>query len=343
MDSLIPLPLLPHHFVPQCLRASPLGYVISRDRYLKRDELGVIYQLCVAPGHQRGLIGASLVKAVFERSAYGCKLYCCWCAQDLEANYFWESLGFVPIAFRAGGRAKGRGTRGKGRAKEAAGSSSSLAPDPLPHAPSARVHIFWQRRIDRAEVGGRGWEVGSDAADHARPATHHPRVAPTPYWYPFQTNAGAIREDRLVFPIPPGTHWRDVEAVAVPTAADGEPKELSKPKCRQRKAKVVPPPAMKLALGAAGGLRFAPPAPPAPPAPTKAQRPRVEKAGVRVDPRLKAATRELRDRWMERVNDPLVLPAIAQGKYDVSRTPSAVEGSRSLEGATKSMPRLAAG
>ncbi len=28
----------------------PLGYVISRDRYLKRDELGVIYQLCVAPG-----------------------------------------------------------------------------------------------------------------------------------------------------------------------------------------------------------------------------------------------------------------------------------------------------
>jgi hypothetical protein len=36
---------------PRCLRASPLGYVISRDRYLKRDELGVIYQLCAAPGH----------------------------------------------------------------------------------------------------------------------------------------------------------------------------------------------------------------------------------------------------------------------------------------------------
>jgi GNAT superfamily N-acetyltransferase len=81
---------------------APLGYCASRDRYLKRDELGVIYQLCVAPGVQRKLVGASLIKAVFERSAYGCRLYCCWCAQDLAANYFWESLGFVPIAFRAG-------------------------------------------------------------------------------------------------------------------------------------------------------------------------------------------------------------------------------------------------
>src|SRR5688500_7338299 len=95
-----------------------LGYVISRDRYLKRDELGVVYQLCVAPGVQRGLIGAALVKAVFERAAYGCRLFCCWCAQDLEANHFWESLGFVPIAFRAGSTGK------------------------------KRVHIFWQRRID---------------------------------------------------------------------------------------------------------------------------------------------------------------------------------------------------
>jgi hypothetical protein len=54
---------------------------------------------------------------MFERAAYGCKLFCCWCAQDIEANYFWQSLGFVALAFRAGSREKGR------------------------------VHIFWQRRI----------------------------------------------------------------------------------------------------------------------------------------------------------------------------------------------------
>jgi ribosomal protein S18 acetylase RimI-like enzyme len=144
----------------------PLGYVISRDRYLKRDELGVIYQLCVAPGHQRGLIGATLLKEVFARSAYGCKLYCCWCAQDLSANHFWESMGFVPIAFRAGSTGK------------------------------RRVHIFWQRRINDGDTAA-------------------------PYWYPSMTNQGAIREDRLVFPIPPGTHWSEFQAIALPTAASG--------------------------------------------------------------------------------------------------------------------------
>src|SRR4051812_13699902 len=60
-----------------------VGYCASRDRYLKRDELGVIYQLCVRPGAQRGNVGAALVREVFAHSAYGCRLYCCWCAQDL--------------------------------------------------------------------------------------------------------------------------------------------------------------------------------------------------------------------------------------------------------------------
>jgi hypothetical protein len=137
-----------------CLPPTPLGYVISRDRYLKRDELGIIYQLCVAPGHQRGLIGATLVKEVFTRAAYGCRLFCCWCAQDLSANYFWESLGFVPIAFRGG----------SGKKK--------------------RVHIFWQRRIREGNTT-------------------------TPWWFPAKTDQGAMREDRLVLPIPPGLRWSD--------------------------------------------------------------------------------------------------------------------------------------
>jgi len=100
-----------------------IGYCIGSDKYLKREELGVIYQLNVSPGKQRHLVGAQLVQAMFDRAAYGCKLFCLWCAQDLEANHFWESIGFVPIAFRAGSRTK------------------------------KRMHIFWQKRIregDRA-------------------------------------------------------------------------------------------------------------------------------------------------------------------------------------------------
>ena len=104
----------------QVLVADAAGYIIASDRYFKRDDCGIIYQINVAPGAQRHLIGAALVKAQFERSAYGCRLYCCWCAQDIEANRFWESLGFIPLAYRAGSEKKNKG---------------------------GRVHIFWQRRV----------------------------------------------------------------------------------------------------------------------------------------------------------------------------------------------------
>src|SRR5262245_51847576 len=63
--------------------ATKLGYCVAQDQYFKRDDVGVIYQLNVLPLKQRNLIGASLIKAVFERAAYGCKLFCCWCAQDI--------------------------------------------------------------------------------------------------------------------------------------------------------------------------------------------------------------------------------------------------------------------
>ena len=110
------------------------------------------------------------------------------------ANQFWESMGFVPLAFRGGSDKK------------------------------KRVHIFWQKRIDgdRHEGTEARRHEGEERADrdvfNPKSAIQNPK-SPTPYWYPFQTNGGAIRADRLVFPIPPGVHWKDVRAVAVPTEA----------------------------------------------------------------------------------------------------------------------------
>jgi hypothetical protein len=208
-----------------------------------------VYQLCVKAGDQRKLVGATLVREVFERSAYGCKLYCCWCAQDLPANHFWESMGFVPVAFRAGSTGK------------------------------RRVHIFWQRRINANDVT-------------------------TPYWYPSMTNQGAIREDRLVFPIPPGTHWSEVEAIALPQrekpAIEG-PKEKPRPK------------------------------PKAAPSPARAPKPKRERGekpkekacperSRRIDPQLIAKARELRDRYLEHVNSE-AHALRAMGKYEVGRLP----------------------
>ena len=64
---------------------------------------------------------------MFDRAGWRCKLFCCWCAQDIEANRFWESLGFVALAFRAESRQK------------------------------RRVHIFWQRRIRAGDMTTPWW------------------------------------------------------------------------------------------------------------------------------------------------------------------------------------------
>jgi len=256
--------------------------------------------LCVAPGFQRGLIGASLIKAVFERSAYGCRLYCCWCAQDLEANYFWETLGFVPIAFRGGsGKKKGPGGR-------------------------PRVHIFWQRRVREGDVGERA----------------------TPWWFPAKTDQGAMRADRLVLPIPPGLHWSDPMPVLVPSSSDEVSKDTP-PKPRCGKPRVKQPevgskggpmkptvsPRAKAQFGRPGATMpvVEQPKPESIPDPKPARKARPPKE--RIDPAMVAKARELRDRYLERVNgspDALLAPA---ARYDVSRTLAAPDAPRALPNA----------
>jgi N-acetylglutamate synthase-like GNAT family acetyltransferase len=240
----------------------PVGYCIGTDRYFKHDDVGIIYHLNVAPGSQRGFVGATLLKAMFDRAAYGCKLFCCWCAQDIEANRFWEGMGFVPLAFRAGSEKK------------------------------SRVHIFWQKRIRSGDEE-------------------------TPWWFPSQTTGGSIREDRLVLPIPPGTHWSDAKPMILP----GVPREASQktlPAPRQPRLKSSPAPKRR-AISRSRALFFTPPAPPAPPAPAAAEKPKREKKPKRKnDPKLVAAARELRDRYLEHVNTGGMLLEGA-GKYDVTR------------------------
>jgi N-acetylglutamate synthase-like GNAT family acetyltransferase len=127
-ETLIGKVKLGHALVAEAATGEFAGYLIGNDRYKHRDELGVIYQVCVVPEYRRMLVGAHLLKARFESSAYGCRLYCCWCAQDLvESNRFYESMGFVPIAFRAGSEKR------------------------------SRVHIFWQKRIRAGDTTTPWW------------------------------------------------------------------------------------------------------------------------------------------------------------------------------------------
>jgi len=283
----------------------PVGYIIGRDRYFKREDVGIIYQLVVAPGSHRALVGAALVKAVFERAAYGCKLFCCWCAQDIEANKFWEALGFVPLAFRAGSKSR------------------------------SRVHIFWQRRVREGDTD-------------------------TPWWFPSQTGGGAIREDRLVLPIPPGTHWSEAKPLVLP-GVPGVPGVDSQASAKALPGKVVEEkepskrerPVRTNAISA-GGLRFVP----SPPPPEGAEPPEADERAAgepakkkavkkaprnprrKNDPRHVAAARELRDRYLEEVaRRPGVLAASSPAaKYDVGRALG--EGAAQARMTLLSEPRL---
>jgi hypothetical protein len=248
------------------LRSDPVGYLIGQDQYFKHDDVGIIYQINVAKEYRRSFVAAALLKAQFERSAYGCKLYCCWCAQDIEANQFWESMGFVPLAFRAGSEKK------------------------------SRVHIFWQKRIRQGD-------------------------ATTPWWFPSKTAGGSIREDRLVLPIPPGTHWSDAKPMVLPTAP-AEVKALeqqahgraARGTAKKQKAVAETPAPVRR-----NGLMFDIPKQGEPlpeDKPIKAAKPKAEKVKRACDPQHVAAARELRDRWLEHVN---ATPLIGQGKYEVSR------------------------
>ena len=278
----------------------PLGYCASRDRYLKRDELGVIYQLCVTTGFQRGLVGASLIKAVFERSAYGCRLYCCWCAQDLDANHFWESLGFVPIAFRGGSGTK------------------------------KRVHIFWQRRVREGDVT-------------------------TPWWFPAKTDQGAMREDRLVLPIPPGLGWRDEmpvligrgdtcvargegETSLVPTR--GRSRRVKQPEVGSKGGPLAPTvsPRARAQFGRPGATmpiveQSKPAAEPKPAGTERSRSAKPPRQKERVDPAILAKARELRDRYLERLNESPNALAAPAARYDVSRSLALPDAPRALPNA----------
>jgi len=255
---------------PSSLRRSvasslPLGYCISSDRYFKRDEVGIVYQMNVVPSAQRKLVAAKLLQTVFERAPYGCKLFCCWCAQDLDANYFWESLGFIPLAFRTGSRTRGR-------------SSPSVASSLRRSVACPRVHIFWQRRIREGDTT-------------------------TPYWFPSKTDGGMMREDRLVLPIPPGVHWKSQMPILIPEVQQKELPVASGqlPEKKERSAGTLKPIAVKSRRVQFGS----PDNEPVPPAggvvkKDKSAKPKREK--VKADPKHVAAARKLRDRYLEHVN-----------------------------------------
>ena len=280
-------------------RLTKVGYLIGNDRYAKRDELGCIFQLCVVPDKRRGLRGATLLKALFERASYGCKLYCCWCAQDLEANYFWESMGFVPVAFRTGSRNKNKRQDGQ---------------------KGARIHIFWQKRIRAGDTETPYWyphETGGGSIGEDRIVLP---IDPRIHW------------SQVKLEVLPGeeTGGRSSSTAGLLECADDrQSPEAAGPDARPSKPRMKKSAPAKPVEGfddtksiSTGGLRFgwtkaakegeenAKKAP-------KQKPPKAPRVKQKNDPEKVKAARYVRDRYMEEINRGDYL--VSNGKYDVTR------------------------
>lgn len=306
--------------------ATPLGYCIHVDRYMKQDHVGQFIQLNVPPEYRRSLVGAALVKAAFEKSAYGVKLYGLWCRQDLAANRFWEALGFVPLAFRAAG------VTTLEKIKRKTGSTAG------------GVHIYWQRRVREGDHETPHWfpyETSGGMMAESR------LVLPIPlgtHW----SDAKPV--------VLPGAERRAAEARLLEAAHDEKYEQDKAALAAKRKAaRDAAKEAKRLAQGpkvvhgveiTSGGAAGVPMGFDLPPE-AKAQRVAEEKAAAaaaekqrikeekraakraakqqrrKTDPELLAYGRELRDRWQEAVTAQpgLLLPDGSQdaAKYDVGR------------------------
>jgi hypothetical protein len=155
------------------------------------------------------------------------------------------------------------------------------------------MHIFWQKRIRVGDVT-------------------------TPFWFPSVTKGGMIGGDRLVFPIPPGTHWSDAKPVVLPGEVnEANVKQLPEANVKRRKKPPVVVQEKKVQPIQTGRLKFFGTLPTPIVEPVKPEKKvKQKKVHAKHDPKQLAFARELRDRYLEEYN---TSPALAGGKYEVGR------------------------
>ena len=241
---------------------TPMGYCMGVDRYFKRDDVGIIHQMNVVPGRQRSFIGATLLKAMFERR-------CLW-------------MPALLLLVCAG-----------------SGGESFLGGD--------GVCAACLSRREREEK----------SSPHLLAKTNSTRRRRRrPGGSPRRPMAGAMRADRIVLPIPAGVHWSDEMPVIIrPSDEPADVKRQLPGKIKKARLPLDAP--TKHGPRQYGGPSAKPT--PAVIAEPVAEKPMPEKKPKpKADPKLIAAARELRDRWLEKVNaDSMALPG--NGKYELSR------------------------
>ena len=282
-------------------QGSPLGYCAFKDSYSGRDDVGMIYQINVMPLKHRNLIGAMLVKAAFDRAAYGVKLFSCWCAQDIPANWFWESLGFVPLAFRTGTRTK------------------------------QRTHIFWQKRIREGDTSTPWWFPSQTKSGAFREDRLAFPIPPGVHWRdPMPIVLPEVQQPRPGIPdtLPGGQPVR---------ARPQQPKLTRAEKAviqRSTNKHLQGVPLGKVAVITARGFKYVDRPGFVPELDTPEElaalaklkrKPATRAPAPKHDPKHIALARELRDRFLDQVNgDPSLL--LPNAKYEVAKALPAPQG-----------------
>ncbi|MGI9012846.1 MAG: GNAT family N-acetyltransferase [Phycisphaerales bacterium] len=266
----------------------PLGFMFARNRYMKRNDTMLIVQLAVAESEWRSLIGASLVRGLFDQAHYSCTLCSLWCAQDLAANHFWESLGFRPLAFRAGSEKK------------------------------RRIHIYWQKRIREHDEHTPYWYPSYTDGGAVREGRLAIPLLPGMHWSDAKP---------LVLPdVPEYIEIEADEEQLLLEGADGEGQNAAKVKSRkksQRKKDKVQPTTKPIQAGMFQFESVVKKEEEADRAAKKASKKNKKAAKVKrvYHPEYLDKARELSARFMEEVNsrgDHLVFDTSVQ-KYDVTR------------------------
>jgi GNAT superfamily N-acetyltransferase len=68
-----------------------------------------VYQVCIQYDAQRRLHGAALIARLIKKAEdEGYESISCWVADDIPANDFWRTMGFILRGTRIGGKARGR-------------------------------------------------------------------------------------------------------------------------------------------------------------------------------------------------------------------------------------------
>lgn len=260
-----------------------MGFIHGNYAYGGQEQLAIVFQLAVVELFHRRLVGACLLHNFMKAAPWGNRLICCWCAQDLPANRFWEGMGFLPIAFRTGSRQR------------------------------KRIHIFWQRRTRPQDTvtplwypkGTQGGQIAEGRVILPIPVGHSwkedlPSLLPAEYSsnVPLLANGMpdpiAIKRTRKTLPgvdVPPQERLLLIKrrSAAFCTPGEGEIIVMAGGRMRKRKRPgwVAPP-----------------------------KDEREVKKRRKITDEHRDASRELRDRYLEALNEH---PPTGSTKYNISR------------------------